>query len=148
MAKRKFNIYISAKTDEEGVAYARLANIKPVEYEGNDLINKINDGICTYLVFNKYSHGSVPSAEAIPSPSATPNKEFGEKLARKRVLRRVYGDVREYIKDQLDDVQYYVAALNTMLDYADEECASIDRQINRMYMRAAEAEDDIKDDDE
>ncbi len=148
MAKRKFNIYISAKTDKDGVTYAKLANIKPVEYEGNCLINKINDDVCAYLVFNKYTHGHIPTAEATPSPSATPNKEFGEKLARKRVLRRVYGDVREYIKDRLDNVQYYVAALNTMLDYADEKCASIDRQINNMYVRAAEAEGDIKDDDE
>ena len=141
--KRRFNIYISVKTDDKGVTYARLANMEPIRYEGNDMLNAIVGDVCKSLMVIKYPTEGYPSAKAVPSATAKYNKQFGEKLARKRVLRQVYRDIMAEIDSHIMAISDYVTDLDTVFNYACAKHDNIEHQIVNMYGIAAIAEGDV-----
>lgn len=141
--KRRFNIYISVKTDDKGVTYARLANMEPIRYEGNDMLNAIASDVCKALMVIKYPTEGYPSAKAVPPAAAKYNKQFGEKLARKRVLRQVYRDIMAEIDSHIMAISDYVEDLGTVLNYAEIKYDNIKHQIDNMYGIAAVAEGDV-----
>lgn len=141
--KRRFNIYISVKTDDKGVTYARLANMEPIRYEGNDMLNAIASDVCKALMVIKYPTEGYPSAKAVPSATAKYNKQFGEKLARKRVLRQVYRDIMAEIDEHVIAISNYVEDLYTVFNYACTKHDNIEHQIAKMYDIAAVAEGDV-----
>ena len=141
--KRRFNIYISIKTDDNGVTYARLANMEPIMYEGNDMLNAIVGDVCKALMVIKYPTEGFPIAKAAPSATAKYNKQFGEKLARKRVLRQVYRDVMTELENQMIAISDAVENLYTVFNYASTKHGSIKHQIDNMYGIAAIAEGDV-----
>lgn len=141
--KRRFNIYISVKTDDKGVTYARLANMEPIMYEGNDMLNTIVGVVCGTLMDTKYPTEGYPSAKAVPSATAKYNKQFGEKLARKRVLRQVYRDIMAEIDSHIMAISDYVTNLDTVFNYACAKHDNIEHQIAKMYSIAAIAEGDV-----
>lgn len=141
--KRRFNIYISVKTDDKGVTYARLANMEPIRYEGNDMLNAIVGDVCKSLMVIKYPTEGYPSAKAVPSAKAKYNKQFGEKLARKRVLRQVYRDVMTELENHMIAISDAVENLYTVFNYASSKHGSIKHQIDNMYGIAAVAEGDV-----
>ena len=145
MAKRKFNIYVSTKLDNgdprPGTTICRLARIVPISYAGDTLMNTLNIRTCHSLIA-KYSMEGYPSAKAVLSSKAQYNKEFGEKLARKRVYRKVYADIRDDLYKRRKYLMASIDTINIMLKYSIDKCNHLSTQIKRMNKLAAEMEGD------
>ena len=143
--KKLFIIGFDVSVDSNGVASCKLVSIKPRPKAdttpGSDY-TIIND-ICNALTF-QYMKNGYPYSVASPVNPKTFNRDFGIKLAKKKMFRKVFRDIDRIVTKEIESHKHYVDQLMRLNAYMCGISSRTEYSIHKMNVVAAKLEAEVE----
>lgn len=142
--KKLFILGFESSVDEKGIATCTLTSIrprmKPDTVHGSDFM--IVNRVCNELIY-KYMAQGFPSSKATPLNPKTFNRDFGIKLSKKKMFRKVFRDIDKVIIEYVGKHRAMIDQYTRLNAYMTGVESRNDYSIHKMNLVAAKLEGDV-----
>lgn len=143
--KKLFIIGFTCDVDKNNVATCKLTDIKPriktdTAYASDFYVIR---EICNKLE-SLYREKGYPSSKAVPMNNKTYNRDFGIKLAKKKLFRKIFRDIDKVVAETIREHKTYIDQLLRLNAYMCGIASRTDYSIYKMNVVAAKIEAEVE----